>query len=54
MNGSATFGKDLTRLALREQYRMQDNFMWTNADPRQQGNWLHSTAARTFGLAVPQ
>jgi predicted TIM-barrel fold metal-dependent hydrolase len=51
MNGGATFGEDPAGLALMERYNLQDNFMWANDYPHQEGTWPHSAAAieRTMG-----
>jgi predicted TIM-barrel fold metal-dependent hydrolase len=47
----ATVGADPAGLALMERYSLQDNFMWANDYPHQEGTWPHSAAGseRTMG-----
>lgn len=45
MHGGATFGEDPSGLALAEEYRLVDNFMWANDYPHQEGTWPHSGQA---------
>ncbi len=52
VHGFATFGEDLSGLALARENRLVDNFMWANDYPHHEGTWPHSAAAieRTMGI----
>jgi predicted TIM-barrel fold metal-dependent hydrolase len=44
-NGASTFGEDRSGLALVEQYRLENNILWANDYPHQEGTWPHSAEA---------
>ena len=50
-HGFASFQEDPSGLALAEQFRLEDCFMWANDYPHHEGTWPHSAAAieRTMG-----
>ncbi len=50
-NCYASFGEDEVAMHLMEIYGLEDNLMWANDYPHQEGSWPHSAEAieRTFG-----
>lgn len=51
MQGGSTYMEDPSGLRLAEEYRLLDNFMWSNDYPHQEGTWPHSAQSieRTMG-----
>jgi predicted TIM-barrel fold metal-dependent hydrolase len=44
-NGAATFQEDRAGLALAQEWKLVDNFMWANDYPHAEGTWPHSAEA---------